>query len=173
MEKTHDSVEKAKPSEDPSAQPPSVKRAGWFVRTFKFVAAVEAWKRQFGILRNRGSFPLLREVANNRVTSTRVLIPTAEIADEFIDKSLWGHKLIFFTSLLAFLYSGYRFVIGLALALKFNMPFNLWLWLSISIMIFTGFQMLLSYRVHSAMKEEKMEREFNSQSAIDKGVHHV
>lgn len=146
---------KGQQTEDPKARPePSLARRVFF----NWFLGVDVWRRQAQHLKRRASLPLLRKIAKDGITHNRVIIDTELIHDDFITKSIVGHRLIMVSAVIAFLYSVYLLVKGVTLAVAFAQAWNSWLLVSIPLVVFTSFRFLLSYKVHSAFTTERARR---------------
>lgn len=134
------------------------KQSGWFMTGVKVTFATNAWRKQAAILKRRGSFPLLRQVLKNSATANKVLIPTDAIAYEYLIKSIVGHRLMMAAFATTFLYFLYLFIKGLAVAIKFGAPLNLWLIMSTPMLVYCALRFRLSWKVLTAFLEEKKKR---------------
>lgn len=144
---------------DQSAQPaPAARKRGLVMSTMHFVAATHVWKKQGGILRKRASFPLLRHVIKNFRASGRVLLPVEEIADEYLAKTILGHRVILAVSSLGIAWAFHLFVKGMAVAVRFDTPMNIWLICSIPMLLFTCTNAAMSWKVQKQFSAEMARR---------------
>lgn len=157
MAKTHESEhEQSEVIREDRKSPPAKKSK--VVAVAKFVIATEAWKKHARMLKYRASFPLLREVVKNGTRANKVLIPTEIIDDLYIAKSIIGHRMILWTSVASLCYFLTIFSKGLAVAIKFQAPLNLWLLSSVPLIIFVSFRIALSRKVLGAFLAERDRR---------------
>lgn len=131
------------------------KKSGRIIGAAKWVLAIDAWKKHATILKKRASFPLLRHVLKNSATANRILIPTSVIADEYIAKSIVGHRWIMWTMAIVCCYYITIFAKGLAIAVKYGDVWNTWLISSVAMILFTSFRGLLSRKVLKAFTVER------------------
>ena len=155
MAKSHETEEGVQLDGAGVAQKQPPKKPSKIIGAAKWVLAVEAWKKQAGILKKRASFPLLRQVVKNSTTANKILIPTEIIDDVYIAKSIVGHRIIMWTTTAVFCYFLTVFAKGLAVAIKFDDPWNTWLLSSIPMVLFTSFRAALSYKVLGAFVSER------------------
>lgn len=152
------------------AQAKAPKNGSFIGGSLKFLLATKTWSKQASILRKRGSFPLLREVLKNNVTSNRVVIPTNIISDHLIAKSIIGHRVILAATSLTFLYSLMLFSRGLAVGVKMDTWFNGSLVLSIPLIVYSGTKILMSLKVLKAFHAELNERKQAQAKVTAKGA---
>ena len=128
---------------------------------FNWFLGVDVWRRQAEHLKRRASFPLLRKISKDGITHNKVIIEAELIHDDYVGKSIVGHRLIMVSAAATFFYSVYLFVKGVTLAVVFDQSWNSWLVVSIPMVVFTAFRFILSYKVHSALNAERARRTAN------------
>jgi hypothetical protein len=138
---------------------PALRKRGLVMTTMHFVVATHVWKKQGSILRKRASFPLLRHVIKNFRASGRVLLPVEEIADEYLAKTILGHRIILTVSVLGIAWAFHLFVKGLAVAVRFDTPMNIWLICSLPMLLFTCANAAMSWKVHKQFSAEMARRD--------------
>lgn len=154
--------------ESQKAQP---KKNGSFIGgSIKWLLATKSWSRQASILKKRGSFPLLREVLKNQVTSNRVIIPTNIISDHLIAKSIIGHRFVLAVTSLTFVYALMLFSRGLAVGVKMDSWLNGSLVLSVPLLVYSGAKILMSLKVLKAFHTELQERKQSKVNASAEGA---
>lgn len=147
MEKTIPAAPQPSAAGEPSAQAVPPKKSSLIGGSIKFLLATKTWSKQAAILRKRGSFPLLRDVLKNHVTSNRVVIPTNIISDHLIAKSIIGHRVILAATSLTFVYALMLFSRGLAVGVKMDAWLNGSLVLSLPLIVYSGTKILMSWKV--------------------------
>ncbi|NWD57209.1 hypothetical protein HX878_20995 [Pseudomonas veronii] len=173
MAKTHESEHEQSEVIEVDRKPPPKKKSK-VVAVAKFVIATEAWKKHARMLKYRASFPLLREVVKNGTRANKVLIPTEVIDDVYIAKSIIGHRMIMWSSVASLCYFLTIFSKGLAVAIKFHSPLNMWLLSSVPLIIFVSFRIALSYKVLGAFLAERNQRLSDSEgSRLERPVNEV
>lgn len=145
---------------DQQAQAPTARQEPSFARRvfFNWFLAVDVWRRQAQHLRRRASFPLLRKISKDGITHNKVIIATELIHDDYVEKSIIGHRFIMASAVAAFVYSFYLLARGITLAVVFGQSWNSWLLVSIPLVVFTAFRFIFSYKVHSAFTAERAMR---------------
>lgn len=150
------------------ASPP--KKGSAIVGSAKWLIATRTWSNQASILKKRGSFPLLREVLKNHVTSNRVIIPTNIINDHYLAKSIIGHRIIVVVSSLTFLYSLTLFSRGLAVGVKMDVWLNGSLVMSLPLIVYSVMKVLMSMKVLRVLHAELDERQQAAKNTTPEGV---
>lgn len=139
---------------DTKAPPP--RESGRFVKIVKVALATKAWSGQATILRKRASFPLLRTVIKNELTKEKISIPLDVIHEDYLAKSVIGHRGIAAASVLTLLYSLMLISRGLAITIKLGDVANESLLLGIPLAIIAGLRAASSW---------KLQREFAGELA--------
>lgn len=129
-------------------------------KAFRFVLAVDAWKRQAGFLKHRASFPLLRQVLRSEIKQAKTHVSLAEIRTEVLQRSLLSHYFILMFAVPASLWAAYMTTKGLAAGIRFDVWFNGWLLQGVPVFIFCVMKALTSN--HS---RQIINRELSSRSA--------
>jgi hypothetical protein len=155
MANTHETDEITQPDDAGAEQKQPPKKSGKIIGAAKWVLAVNAWKRHAGNVKNRASFPLLRQVVKNSSMANKIVIPTEIIDDVYVAKSIVGHRIIMWSSMAVCCYFLTIFAKGLAVAIKFGDPWNTWLLSSIPMILFTSFRALFSYKLLGAFVPER------------------
>jgi hypothetical protein len=155
MEKTTPAAQQPTVVADHPVQAPAEKKGSAIVGTLKVLLATKTWSKQASILKKRGSFPLLRSVLKNNVTSNRVIIPTAIISDYYIAKSIIGHRIILAASSITFIYGLMLLPRGIAIWVKQDAWLNASLVLSIPLLVYSGMKILMSLKVLKAFNAER------------------
>lgn len=159
MEKTIPAAPQITAAGEQSEQAKATKKGSVIVGSAKWLLATKAWSNQASILKKRGSFPLLREVLKNNVTSNRVIIPTNIISDHLIAKSIIGHRIILAVTSLTFVYALTLFARGLAIGVKMDVWLNGSLVISLPLIVYSGMKVLMSRKVLKAFHAELKERQ--------------
>jgi len=170
MEKTIPAAPQPTAAGEQSEQVQPPKKGSAIVGTAKWLLATKAWSNQASILKKRGSFPLLREVLKNNVTSNRVIIPTNIISDHYIAKSIIGHRIVLAVTSMTFIYALTLFSRGLAVGVKMNVWFNGSLVMSLPLIVYSGMKVLMSLKVLKAFHAELHERQNAVENAPAEGT---
>lgn len=170
MEKKTPAAQQPQVVGDQPEQAPAKKKGSLIVGTLKVLLATKTWSKQASILKKRGSFPLLRHVLKNNVTSNRVIIPTEIISDHLIAKSIIGHRIILAASALTLFYALMLFPRGIAIGVKQDAWLNASLVLSLPLLVYSGMKILMSLKVLKAFNEERKLREQMEEIALAEGL---
>lgn len=146
--------------QNPKLEPGSRNR-GAVMTALHFVAATHAWKKQASILKKRASFPLLRQILKNHHATGRVVLPVEDIADVYLAKTVIGHRIILAVSVVGVAWALHLLVKGMAVAIRFDTPWNTWLICSLPMLLFTGVNAAMSWRVQKQFGYEIARREAN------------
>ena len=120
----------------------------------RWVLAVDAWKRQFGHLKHRASFPLLRQVVRGEIRQARAIIALEAIPTEVLERSLLSHFFILIFAVPAALWAAYMTTKGLAAGIRFDMWFNGWLLQGVPVLIFCAMKVLTSNQSRQLIQRE-------------------
>ncbi|WP_326430285.1 hypothetical protein VQ574_21420 (plasmid) [Stutzerimonas frequens] len=124
----------------------------------RLVLAVDAWKRQFGHMKHRASFPLLRRVVSTELSQARNLIQLSDIETRVLERSLLSHTLILLFVIPATLWSGYIMIKGLSAGIRFDVWLNAWLIQGIPMFVFFSMRTLISNKTRKLIIEELASR---------------
>lgn len=170
MEKTIPAAALPTAAREQPEQVKAPKNGSFLGGSIKWLLATKTWSKQASILKKRGSFPLLREVLKNHVTSNRVVIPTNIISDHLIAKSIIGHRIILTATSLTFVYALTLFSRGLAVGVKMDAWLNGALVLSLPLIVYSGTKILMSWKVLKAFHAELDERKKAESAATAEGA---
>lgn len=145
-------TEAASQTPDTANQP--AKNKGRARKALRWVLAVEAWKKQFGHLKHRASFPLLRRVISIERQQATNFIQLAEIPTHVLERSQIGHIFILVVLTPTTLWAAYTLVKGVSAAVRFDVVFNEWLFQGIPLFIFAGMKCLTSNKTRKLFAAE-------------------
>jgi hypothetical protein len=134
----------AQATSDENSGAPKKRKLDKTRKAFRFVLAVDAWKRQAGHLKHRASFPLLRQVLRTELKQARTTIALSTIPDDVLQRSLLSHLFILLFAVPASLWAAYMTTKGLAAGIRFDFWFNGWLLQGLPVFIFCVMKALTS-----------------------------
>ncbi|CAM5368872.1 hypothetical protein SSTU70S_05726 [Stutzerimonas stutzeri] len=141
---------------------PNTSKPRRFDRTRKavrFVAAVDAWKRQFSILRHRLSFPLLRRVIQTERQRLREQVTLKNISIQDLERSKLGHGFLIVVMGACLLWAALNVIKGTAALVRFDVYMNTWLITGVPLAIFAGVRLRMSLLSYKLFSEELSRRE--------------
>ncbi|ENA26982.1 hypothetical protein HMPREF1487_09461 [Pseudomonas sp. HPB0071] len=127
-------------------------------KTFRFLLAIDAWKRQGQILAHRASFPLLRRVLAVERKNSRAIFQLDSIPINLLEKSKVGHLIIMAFMGPAFIWALITLTKGIAALVRYHVPFNTWLFYGVPLAIYTGFRLRSSFLAYNLFSEEISKR---------------
>jgi hypothetical protein len=133
----------------------AVRKLGGFLSR---VSGYSNAKKNIAIVKHRASFPLLRRVLKNELSTTKskpTVIQHTEVSEADRDRSLFWHTIIIAVTAPALLWSIFILTKALAIGLKFNVwnpALNQGLYTSIPMIVFTASKLYVSWHSRKAFK---------------------
>ncbi|EOY6722623.1 hypothetical protein ACQLRO_005961 [Pseudomonas aeruginosa] len=122
--------------------------------TFRWIAAIDAWKRQYKHLKYRFSLPLLRRVIAVERKQASTMVPLADVPTALLERSLLAHYFILLFTVPASLWAAYITLKGLSAGIRFDVWFNAWLIQGIPLLIFCVMKALTSNKTRKLILSE-------------------
>lgn len=116
------------------------------------------WKRQARTLGRRASFPLLRQVWKSQVALSKAIIPHEIVPDEYLVRTLKGHKFLLVFMAVVLLWGVLTTVKGFAAGILHGMWINNWIIGGIPIVVLATARIIISYRVVGGVGAELQRR---------------
>lgn len=148
------------PSTGDSAQP---KRHGIIRRGASTLIALKTWKTQASILKDRASFPLLRQVLKREKSEAERIVDWSEISDQTLSKALLSHLVLLIVLVPVAIWAAFITTKGIALGVRFDTWFNAWLLQGPPLLVFALAKSLVSN--HSRIL---IQRELAKRNQLDK-----
>lgn len=123
------------------------------------ILAIDAWQRQFGHLKHRASFPLLRQMLRREKQEAETYYDLASIDTTILQRSLLSHCMILLFTVPACLWASYSTTKGLAAGIRFDAWFNGWLLQGAPVFIFCLMKALTSNHSRALIQRELAKRQ--------------
>lgn len=131
---------------------PAVKR--WGSSLLGFASGYSSMTRQAAILKNRLSFPLLRQVLAGEMESQNRLLMLDQLSEQQLSRSRAGHFLILLVMVPTGLWALLTLVRGVAAAVRFDVYLNNWLMTGIPLTIFIAIKIATSLKAYKLFSGE-------------------
>lgn len=126
-------------------------------KTFRFLLAVDAWKRNARNLQTRLRFDLLRRVIHNEKKAYTDFRSLQTFKTESLEKSVVIHTVLLVVMSIFSCWSVFCLIRGIAILIRFDI-FTGYLFLSIPLLIMSSARAYISYKSIDMQKAEILER---------------
>ncbi|WP_339410207.1 hypothetical protein [Pseudomonas sp. EA_35y_Pfl2_R5] len=123
-----------------------------------FFTGYSSMQRQAAILRNRLSFPLLRQVLAGELESQKSLVMLDQLSTQQLARSCIGHMLILLVTVPSGIWALLTLTLGVAAAVRFGVYLNTWLMTGIPLTIFTTVTAAKSFKAYRLFRAELIAR---------------
>src|SRR5690554_4552765 len=140
-------------------------------QVIKIATGWAVWKRQASLLAKRASFPLLRSVIKSQIALNKTIIPHDIVPDQYLVKTLQGHRYLMVFMALVLAWGGLTTVKGLAAGILHGLWLNNWIIGGIPIVILACARLVTSHRVVTGVKKELLKRTQHNGADRAQGQH--
>lgn len=123
------------------------------------------WMRQGQHLKKRLTFPLLRQVWKSNLVLSKMIVPHEVVPDEYLRKTLLGHRFLLCFMTVVLLWSGLTTVKGVAAGVLHGMWINNWLLGGVPLCVLAVARLVTSCRVIKGVTKALKQRS-TSEAAV-------